>query len=285
MTETVYDDDGVVLVSGDASDYLAGYPGEPFDTVITDPPYGIGIKGLDGKVWDNGFPHPDFWRLLRERTGDGGLLACFCASQTVHRSANALEEAGWAVREIVAWIRPYAIGRKDALKRGWEAIIVASNGDPRPLNVDDARICGEGIPGWPSQELPDHNRALNIKRGDPDNRRETRSPSSVVIAAEDEGILDDHDRFFIVARATTREKGDYNTHPSVKPLTLIEHLILLLNPDDGLVFDPFVGSGTTLVAARRLGVPAIGVEVEPDYCEIAKRRLAETKNAIDPYIE
>lgn len=280
MTDTIYEDDGVVLVSGDASDYLGNYPGKPFDTVITDPPYGIGIKGLDGKVWDNGFPHPDFWALLRERTDDGGLLACFCASQTVHRSASALEEAGWTVREIMAWIRPYAIGRKGALKRGWEAIMIAYHGSPRSLNVESARISGEGIPGWPSRELPDRNRALNIKRGDPGNRKETRSPSSVVVAGEDEGVLGDHDRFFIVARATTREKGDYNTHPSVKPLTLIEHLILLLNSDDGLVFDPFVGSGTTLVAARRLGAPAIGVEIEPDYCAIAKRRLTETESII-----
>lgn len=280
MTNTVYDADGVVLISGDASDYLGSYFGELFDTVITDPPYGIGIKGLDGKVWDNGFPHPDFWALLRERTGDGGLMACFCAAPTVHRSANALEEAGWTVLDIMAWIRPYAIGRKDALKRGWEAIIVASKGDPRPLNVDDARVSGEGAPGWPSQELPDRNRALNIKRGDPENRKETRSPSSVVVAAEDEGVLGDRDRFFIVARATTEERGDYNTHPSVKPLTLMEHLIVLLNSDGGLVFDPFVGSGTTLVAAKRLGVPAIGVEIEPDYCSIAKRRLTETDSVV-----
>ena len=264
----------------DASEYLGDYPDEPFDTVITDPPYGIGIKGLDGKVWDNDFPHPDFWKLLSERTDDRGLMACFCAAPTVHRSASALEEGGWTVREIMAWIRAYAIGRTDALKRGWEAIIIASNGDPRPLNVESARICGEGLPSWPSRELPDNNRALNIKRGDPNNRKETRFPSSVVVAAEDEGVLGDQDRFFIVARATTEERGNYNTHPSVKPLTLIEHLIVLLNSDGGLVFDPFVGSGTTLVAAKRLGVPAIGVEVEPDYCKIAKRRLTGTKRAV-----
>jgi site-specific DNA-methyltransferase (adenine-specific) len=273
--KTVFDREGVTLIEGDAGAFLDGRPGPPFAAVVTDPPYGVGIKGLDGKRWDNGFPHPSFWAKLLGRVGDGGLLATFCASRTVHRSAAALEEGGWAVREIMAWIRPYAIGRRGGLKRGWEAIVLASKGEPRAFDVDRARVRGDGIPAWPSQDLPDKNRALNFQRGNPANRRTTRAPSSAVVAAEDEGLLGDRDRFFIVGRATTREKGDFNTHPSVKPLSLMEHLLALLNADGGLAFDPFAGSGTTLVAARRLGHKCVGVEVEPEYCEIARRRLEE----------
>lgn len=245
--------------------------------MVTDPPYGIRIKGIDGKQWDNGFPHPDFWRELLIHTEDSGWLACFAGSRTSHRSAIALEEAGWKVQEIMAWIRPYAIGMSGGLKRGWEAIILASKGEPRKLNIDSARVCGDGLPRWPSQELPDNNRALAFQRGHPKNRRETRSPSSVVVAAEDAGLLGEQERFFIVARSATKERGKYNTHPSVKPVSLMEHLLTLVHRPGGLILDPFAGSGSTLVAAKRLEMRCLGIEVDKDYYEIAGRRLEEVQ--------
>lgn len=269
----------VELVARDAYDYLRGYAGAPFAATVTDPPYGIGIVGMDGKRWDNGFPHPDFWAELLLHTEEGGWLACFTGVRTFHRSALALETGGWRVQDTLAWIRPYAIGRAGGLKRGWEAIILASRGNPRPLNTHDARVAGGGIPNWPSQSLPDNNRALTLKRGRPENRRETRSPSSVVVAAEDAGILGEHDRFFIVGRSPTRERGAYNTHPSVKPISLMEHLLVLLARPGGTFFDPFVGSGSTLVAALRLGVPCVGCEIDRDYCAIAAKRLRDAAAA------
>ena len=271
MIETL----GIKLIHGDSYQLLKEYRGEPFCATVTDPPYGIGIKGMDGKQWDNGFPHPDFWTGLLAHTEEGGWLASFAAARTVHRSALALEQAGWEIQDIMAWIRPYAIGRMGGLKRGWEAIILACKGSPRRLNIDLARVRGEGIPKWPSQDLPDKNRALNFKRGDPRNRQETRSPSSVVLAAEDSGTLGDHERFFIVGRSPTRERRDYNIHPSVKPVSLMEHLLLLVHRPGGLVLDPFAGSGSTLVAAKRLGIPCLGIEIDTDYYVIAVRRLKE----------
>jgi len=65
-----------------------------------------------------------------------------------------------------------------------------------------------------------------------------------------------------------------NTHSTVKPLTLMEYLLgLLSTPDGGLILDPFAGSGSTLVAARRLGRRCIGIELDPHNYEIATRRI------------
>lgn len=64
-----------------------------------------------------------------------------------------------------------------------------------------------------------------------------------------------------------------NRHPTVKPLALMEWLIKLVTPPGGLLLDPFVGSGTSLVAARKLGVQAIGIEQDERSVEIARQRI------------
>lgn len=64
-----------------------------------------------------------------------------------------------------------------------------------------------------------------------------------------------------------------NGHPTVKPLKLMSYLITLTTRPGDTVLDPFVGSGTTIVAAKQLGRKGIGIEREPEYAEIAKARL------------
>lgn len=81
-------------------------------------------------------------------------------------------------------------------------------------------------------------------------------------------------RFFYCAKASSSERGDDNNHPTVKPLKLMEYLItLVMPPKDGVLLDPFAGSGTTILAAKRLGVNAIGIEKSEEYSKIARARL------------
>lgn len=64
-----------------------------------------------------------------------------------------------------------------------------------------------------------------------------------------------------------------NHHPTVKPVRLMEYLIRLVMPPGGTLLDPFLGSGTTGVAAANLGVPFVGIEREPDYVAISTARI------------
>lgn len=81
-------------------------------------------------------------------------------------------------------------------------------------------------------------------------------------------------RFFYCAKADKSDRGEGNTHPTVKPADLMRYLCRLVTPPGGTVLDPFAGSGSTLLAADREGFNAIGIELNPQYAEMARRRIA-----------
>ena len=79
-------------------------------------------------------------------------------------------------------------------------------------------------------------------------------------------------RYAAKARRSERNAG-CNFHPTVKPLAVMEWLVRLACPAGGLVLDPFAGSGTTGVVCQRLGRSFLGIEIDPDYHAIARRRI------------
>ena len=68
-----------------------------------------------------------------------------------------------------------------------------------------------------------------------------------------------------------------NTHPTVKPIALMEYLIKMVTFEGGVVLDPFAGSGTTLIAAKKNGYQYIGIEKESEYIEIINARLNDAQ--------
>ena len=91
-------------------------------------------------------------------------------------------------------------------------------------------------------------------------------------------------RFFYTAKTSSSERhGDdgangqavKNDHPTVKPVDLMAYLVKLVTPPEGTVLDPFMGSGSTGIAALRLGVEFVGIEREEGYLKIAEARIRE----------
>lgn len=68
-----------------------------------------------------------------------------------------------------------------------------------------------------------------------------------------------------------------NFHPTVKPIALMRWLVRMVTPPDGVVLDPFCGSGSTLIAATEEGFGFVGIEISPEYCKITLQRLLGTK--------
>jgi site-specific DNA-methyltransferase (adenine-specific) len=96
--------------------------------------------------------------------------------------------------------------------------------------------------------------------------------------ADEPGLLRDAGsgsaaRFFYCAKASKKDRGGSNKHPTVKPTDLMRYLCRLITPPGGVILDPFMGSGSTGKAAILEGFRFIGIEKEAEYLEIAKARI------------
>ena len=108
-----------------------------------------------------------------------------------------------------------------------------------------------------------------------------RWPANILLDEEAAALLDEQSggasRFFYAPKASRSERNkglERNIHPTVKPVDLMRYLIRLVTPKGGTVLDPFMGSGTTAVAAIEEGVNWIGCEREPEYVAIIEARIA-----------
>lgn len=184
-------------------------------------------------------------------------------------------------------------GYNTALKPAWEPILVcmkplegtfaenALKWGVAGLNIDACRV-----PTFAKSFKDDREERHNdvygkLNLSDYDGSK-GRWPANVVLDGEAAGALDAQaekiSRFFYCVKASPSERNlgceARNTHPTVKPLALMRYLIqLIAPPKDGLILDPFAGSGSTLVAAHQLGIRAIGIERESEYVEIARARI------------
>src|SRR6202789_2436196 len=114
-----------------------------------------------------------------------------------------------------------------------------------------------------------------------------RRPANIIFDEEAAAMLDQQtgnsaSRFFYCAKASSRERNagldKPSSHPTVKPIALMKYIIkLLAPPNNPVLLVPFCGSGSTLVAAKELGINAIGIELNEEYCEIARLRIKHAK--------
>ncbi|HHW90720.1 MAG TPA: site-specific DNA-methyltransferase [Clostridiales bacterium] len=116
------------------------------------------------------------------------------------------------------------------------------------------------------------------------NKANKKPPArkSQVIPTKDTGEIWEQNsggasRFFYCAKASKKERGEGNNHPTVKPVSLIKYLVTLVTPPDGVCLDPFMGSGTTAVACIKINRNFIGFELDPAYCAIAEERIKKAK--------
>ena len=94
-------------------------------------------------------------------------------------------------------------------------------------------------------------------------------------------MKEDWARYFYCPKVSKSERGEGNSHPTVKPIALMRYLCRLVTPKGGTVLDPFMGSGSTGIACKEEGFEFIGIEREKEYFEIAEKRISYSSQQKD----
>jgi site-specific DNA-methyltransferase (adenine-specific) len=96
-----FTDGSCVIYNGDCSEVLLSFPDNSIDAVVTDPPYGLSFMG---KRWDYDVPSIDVWVQCLRILKPGGHLLAFAGTRTQHRMAVRIEDAGFEIRDMIAWV-------------------------------------------------------------------------------------------------------------------------------------------------------------------------------------
>lgn len=144
------------------------------------------------------------------------------------------------------------------------------------INIDDSRIelNGEVVP---INKLEDWSGFGQINRPDyiPTKNTVGRWPANLILDEEAGELLGEQKRFFYCAKPSKKDKGEFNSHPTVKPLELMKYLVKMITPFKGICLDPFIGSGTTALACKELDVDCIGIEFIEEYYETCMKRIEQ----------
>lgn len=216
----------------------------------------------------------------------GGFFFSFSSPRLYHRMACAIDDAGFEIRDAFIWL--YTQNQAKAM--GLDHLINKMEIDQQTKNKLKEKLNGWKTPQIKScfepiamaQKPVDQTYLNNMLKHDVGlfntevKIGNNMYPSNVFTVNSINELID---RTFLLPKPTKKEKGEYNTHKTVKPLAICEYLIQLSAFSKGaVVLDPFVGSGTTAIAAKKLGKNYIGIDSNHEYVMIAEKRLKDFDN-------
>lgn len=241
------------LRQGDCLEIMRDIPDETIDCVITSPPYDD-LRNYNS-VFDIKKIIDELYRILKK----GGIIVWNVndkikngsKSLTSFKQAIIFQEVGFNVNDVMIWEKtnPMPQVKQPRYNQVFEYMFIFSKGKPKtfnPIMID----CKSADKQYKST-------CKNITKG------KERTYKEFVINKQK---VDNNVWKFAVAQNKTK-------HPAVFPIELpIRHIKSWTNEND-IVFDPFMGSGTTGVAAKELNRKFIGIELDEEYFEIAKNRI------------
>lgn len=308
------------IIWGDAQELLPQIEDNSIELVLTDPPYFLDkmdeqwshktvstitdychvVKSLppgmkfDKKQGERFYEWyfkiaKQLYRVLKP----GGFFFSFSSPRLYHRMVSGVDDAGFLIRDCFIWLytqnQPKAMSLNHFIDRlkcdkktkielkerlnGWKTPQIKSCFEPIVMAQKDYEETF-------LNNMLKYNVGLlntNVKIG------EDMFPSNVVTTQEIDKTID---KYFLLPKPTKEEKGEFNIHKTVKPLAICEYIIKLTTfSEEAIVLDPFVGSGTTAIAAKKLGRKFIGIDTNREYVEIALKRLENVEKDKDKNYE
>ena len=244
-------------------------------TLVKNIPYGSGLAGgVRNKNWYKRYQENidkytnwcyEWSKELYRITKPGSPILVFNSNRTIAHVQTSLERAGFYARDIIIYRRP--------------------SGIPKGYN-GASQLKRKGFKDWKKWEGW-HSCLRNEWEGIVVVQKPLSNNYTETIEKYDLGLFNtenDNDGFLtnIFENISKDKKEVFNVHCTVKPLALMEKLISVFVPKgkDHIVLDPFAGSGTTLVAAKKLDRSFVGIEIEEEYVKIIKKRLNKTQKSL-----
>jgi site-specific DNA-methyltransferase (adenine-specific) len=300
--------DNIVILNADCMVELNKLADNSIDCVITDPPYFI--DKLDNK-WSSNQVNSDvknshikhlpkgmkfdksqvknlydyyleLSKLLFKKMKPGAYFLSFSSPRLYHAIAMSCEIAGFEIRDMINWTYTQSMPKGMSISHIIEKMNLTEEEKSKLIDeykdykTPQIRSCFEPIcvAMKPIGKLTFIQNELQFKTGLLDFSQKVgidndRVPANIITTEE---YNESYDKNFLVSKPSKTEKGENNTHITVKPLALIEHLIKLFSKKGSLVVDPFLGSGTTALACKNTDRKCFGTELNSEYYEICLDR-------------
>ncbi|WP_287873664.1 site-specific DNA-methyltransferase [Microcystis sp. M034S1] len=219
------------LIHSDCLEALKNLPDNSVDSVVTDPPYGLSFMG---KKWDYDVPSVEVWAECLRVLKPGGHLLAFAGTRTQHRMAVRIEDVGFEIRDMIAWVYGSGFPKSHNLKDDWKGWGTALKPALEPITVARKPLCGtvaenvlkhgtgalnidgcrvgrdaDDVSGWSQTgSKASENRAMSggnyARDAKPD--AEGRWPANLI---HDGGeFLGEQARFFYCAKASKRDRDE-----------------------------------------------------------------------------
>ena len=237
------------LILGDAIDEMKKMSSASFDAVIADPPYNLGKdygNNHDTREFEEYLAFTREWtseakRLLKE----SGTLYVFMGFRFISYVYDVLDrEFGMEFVNWIVWHYTQGMGKKRGFSPRHDDVLMFGKTKKYKFNLDDVRV--------PQKYYRDRNNMRGANPGD------VWQFSHVHYCNENR-----------------------QAHPTQKPEGLIERMVRASTDAGDVVLDPFFGSGTSLRVCQQLGRECVGIEVNPEFVELARSRLDEPFEAFD----
>ncbi|MBE2220782.1 MAG: site-specific DNA-methyltransferase [Anaerolineae bacterium] len=261
-------DADIVIFNGDVNNFINTLPTASVKLIITSPPYNLG-KEYEDKVSIEKYLHlqqqtiENMYRILRP---DGSL--CWQVGNYVSKGEvypldiyyyPIFKELGYQLRNRLIWHFGHGLHTKKRFSGRYETLLWFTKSADYTFNLDPVRVPSK-YPGKRHYKGPN--------KGKPSGNPNGKNPSDVwqLISQEwEEGFLEIPN-----VKSNHPEK---TSHPCQFPIELVERCVLALTNEGDVVFDPYAGVGSSLIAAVKHNRIAFGSEQESNYVEIAQQRI------------
>ena len=254
--------------NGDCLDTMRGIPAGSIDLIVTSPPYAERRKKQYGGISPHEYPSwmlsvvDECMRVLKD-TGSFVLnikehVTSGTRDQYVLRTVLAIaEHYRWV--DTYVWVKknPFPTGSKRRLKDAFEYCYHFTKTKDFKFFPEQALVPADSK-FLESESRRRNTGAHNVANGSGMNMS-CRVASSAMVRPSN-----------VITMATDTSN---HSHPATFPIGLPDRFIRLMTAEGDVVMDPFMGSGTTGVAAARLGRSFVGIDIVPDYCRIAEARI------------